>query len=95
MGRRKRKKVVYRRVRSLPKVFTCPKCGHKTIKTRKIKDNPDMMEVVCGHCDVSQRVDKNSLTEPVDAFAEFIDIYYKDQEYARLTNREEKLWEKK
>ena len=93
MGRRKRKKIVYRRVRTLPKVFTCPKCGHKTIKTKKIQD--DEIEVICGHCGVSQKVLKNDLTEPVDAFGDFIDIYYKDQEYARLTNREEKLWEKK
>ena len=53
------------------------------------------VEVLCGHCGVSQKVGKNDLTEPVDAFGDFIDIYYKDQEYARLTSREEKLWEKK
>lgn len=94
MGRRKRKKVVYRRVRSLPKVFTCPKCGHKTVKA-KVTSKEDDVEVICGHCGVSQKVEKNALTEPVDAFGSFIDIYYKDQEYARLTNREEKLWEKK
>jgi len=94
MGRRKRKKVVYRRVRSLPKVFTCPKCGHKTVKA-KVSSKEENVEVLCGHCGVSQQVGKNSLTEPVDAFGDFIDIYYKDQEYARLTSREEKLWEKK
>jgi transcription elongation factor Elf1 len=94
LGRRKRKKVVYRRVRSLPKVFTCPKCGHKTVKA-KVTSKEDDVEVICGHCGVSQKVEKNALTEPVDAFGSFIDIYYKDQEYARLTNREEKLWEKK
>ncbi|MHA1718010.1 MAG: hypothetical protein ACTSXK_00625, partial [Promethearchaeota archaeon] len=95
LGRRKRKKVVYRRVRTLPKIFTCPKCGHKTVKAKKVKDNADKIEVICGHCGVSQIVDKNEITEPVDAFGDFIDIYYKDQEYARLTRREEKLWEKK
>ncbi len=94
MGRRKRKQVVYRRVRSLPKVFTCPKCGHKTVKAKK-HAKEEKVEVICGHCSVSQLVDKNDLTEPVDAFGDFIDIYYKDQEYARLTAREEKLWEKK
>ena len=93
MGRRKRKKIVYRRVRSLPKVFTCPKCGHKTVKA-KVSSKEERVEVLCGHCGQSQFVDKNDLTEPVDAFGDFIDIYYKDQEYARLTAREEKLWEK-
>lgn len=53
------------------------------------------VEVICGHCGVRQQVARNDLTEPVDAFGDFIDIYYKDQEYARLTSREEKLWEKK
>ncbi|QEE14531.1 transcription elongation factor 1 family protein [Promethearchaeum syntrophicum] len=94
MGRRKRKKIVYRRVRSLPKIFTCPKCGHKTVKA-KVTSKEEDVEVICGHCGVSQKVSKNDLTEPVDAFGDFIDIYYKDQEYARLTSREEKLWEKK
>ena len=55
----------------------------------------ERVEVKCGHCGQSQFVDKNELTEPVDAFGDFIDIYYKDQEYARLTHREEVLWEKK
>lgn len=52
------------------------------------------VEVICGHCGVHQKVGRHDLTEPVDAFGDFIDIYYKDQEYARLTAREEKLWEK-
>ena len=94
LGRRKRKKIVYRRVRSLPKIFTCPKCGHKTVKA-KVTSKEENIEVLCGHCGVSQVVTKNDLSEPVDAFGDFIDIYYKDQEYARLTSREEKLWEKK
>lgn len=94
MGRRKRKKIVYRRVRSLPKVFTCPKCGHKTMKA-KVISKEEKVHVICGHCGESQYVGKNTLTEPVDAFGDFIDIFYKDQEYARLTKREEKLWNKK
>lgn len=75
-------------------MFTCPQCGHKTVKTIKTKIS-EKIEVVCGHCGVHQQVGKNYLTEPVDAFGDFIDIYYKDQEYARLCNREEKLWEQK
>ena len=60
-----------------------------------MRSKEENVEVICGHCGVSQKVSKNDLTEPVDAFGDFIDIYYKDQEYARLCNREEKLWEKK
>ncbi|MCF2139301.1 MAG: hypothetical protein K9W44_04525 [Candidatus Lokiarchaeota archaeon] len=93
MGRRKRKKVVYRPVRTLPKIFTCPKCGHKTMKTN-MKFSDDKALVICGHCGEQQEVPKNEISEPVDAFGNFIDIYYKDQEYDRLTRREEILKEK-
>ena len=90
MGRRKRKQVKYRAVRSLPKVFTCPKCGHKTMKA-KLKHSETEVLIVCGHCQEQQVVGKNDLTEPVDAFGDFIDIYYKDQEFDRLSRRKEKL----
>ncbi|MHA1518649.1 MAG: hypothetical protein ACTSRK_00565 [Promethearchaeota archaeon] len=93
MGRRKRKKIVYRPVRRVPKIFTCPKCGHKTMKAN-MKYADDKVMIICGHCDEQQEVSRNELTEPVDAFGSFIDIYYKDQEYERLTRREEKLKEK-
>lgn len=90
MGRRKRKQVKYRAVRSLPKVFTCPKCGHKTMKA-KLKHTDSSVLISCGHCSEEQVVGKNDLTEPVDAFGDFIDIYYKDQEFERLNRRKEKL----
>jgi transcription elongation factor Elf1 len=93
MGRRKRKKIVYRPNKTPPKVFTCPKCGHKTIKA-KMRHKDQRVLIRCGHCAIEQEVSKNQLTEPVDAFGEFIDIYYKDQEFERLTRREEKLIEK-
>jgi transcription elongation factor Elf1 len=50
--------------------------------------------ICCGHCGLEQQVSKNDLTEPVDAYGEFIDIYFKDQEYSRLTKREEILMQK-
>jgi transcription elongation factor Elf1 len=93
MGRRKRKKVVFRMVKTIPRVFLCPSCGERTIKVR-MKYKEDKVLVECGHCHKSQEVSRNQLTEPVDAFGEFIDIYFKDQEYARLTRRESKLIEK-
>ncbi len=93
MGRRKRKQVKYRPVKTAPKVFTCPACGHKTMKTQMKKDEKKAL-VVCGHCGEQQMVNKTRISEPVDAFGEFIDIYYKDQEFERLTRRKEKLEEK-
>ena len=60
----------------------------------KMKHAKDEVLIKCGHCGIEQAVDKNALTEPIDAFGDFIDIYYKDTEYERLTHREEKLREK-
>ena len=94
MGRRKRKQVVYRAVRTLPKVFQCPKCGRKTMRTKIKKGNP-IANVICGACGTEQEVMANSLTEPVDAFGEFIDIYFGEQEYQRLITRATRLEEKK
>ena len=93
MGRRKRKKVVYKPVRRLPKVFSCPKCGHKTIKTRIEKDKSKAM-VICGFCELEQEVEASQITEPVDAFGDFIDIYFKSQEYSRLMKRAQRLEDK-
>ncbi|MHA1733334.1 MAG: hypothetical protein ACTSU5_15415 [Promethearchaeota archaeon] len=86
MGRRKRKKVVYRRVKRLPKIFTCPSCGKRTVKT-VIKRDDGIAVVRCGSCGMEEEVLATELTEPVDAFGDFIDIFYAQQEYDRLTQR--------
>jgi len=59
-----------------------------------LKQGDNQALVVCGHCGEQQVVHKHELTEAVDAFGDFIDIYYKDQEYERLSRREERLLEK-
>lgn len=92
MGRKKQQ-VKYRPANVAPKIFTCPSCGKKTMRA-KIKSKDTEAIVKCGSCGLEQVVEKNSLTEPVDAFGDFIDIYYRDTEYERLTLREEKLLEK-
>jgi len=96
MGRRKRKKVVLRAIRVVGKIFNCPNCGHKTMKVnmkyRKTKEGKVLVK--CGHCQLEQAVKYTEITEPIDAYGDFIDIWYKDQEYERLTKRVEKLLEK-
>ncbi|MFX1442486.1 MAG: hypothetical protein ACFFHV_03640, partial [Promethearchaeota archaeon] len=47
--------------------------------------------VKCGYCGLTKDVLVNSISEPVDAFGDFIDIYYADQELLRLEKRIEKL----
>lgn len=93
MGRRKRKQPNYRRVKRLPKIFKCPQCGEKSIKVEGIKHSA-IATVKCGNCGLSKEVLINSISEPVDAFGDFIDIYYADQEIQRLERRIEKLRQK-
>lgn len=90
MGRRKRKQQTYKRVKRVPKIFNCPNCGEKSVKVENIKKSA-IATVKCGYCGLSKDVLVNSLSEPVDAFGDFIDIHYADQELLRLEKRVEKL----
>ncbi len=90
MGRRKRKQQTYKRVKKVPKIFTCPSCGEKSVKVEGIRRGP-IATVKCGYCGLTKEVLVNSISEPVDAFGDFIDIYYADQEMQRLERRIEKL----
>jgi len=90
MGRRKRKQQSYKRVKKVPKIFNCPSCGEKSVKVVNIRKAP-IATVKCGHCGLTKDVLVNSISEPVDAFGDFIDIFYADQELQRLEKRIEKL----
>jgi transcription elongation factor Elf1 len=93
MGRRKRKQQTYKRVKKVPKIFTCPNCGEKSVKVENIRKSA-IATVKCGHCGLTKEVLVNSISEPVDAFGDFIDIFYADQELQRLEKRIEKLKKK-
>ncbi|MFW9897749.1 MAG: transcription elongation factor 1 family protein [Candidatus Thorarchaeota archaeon] len=90
MGRRKRKQPTYKRVKRVPKIFNCPSCGEKSVKVENIRKSA-IATVKCGHCGLTKDVLVNSISEPVDAFGDFIDIFYADQELQRLEKRVEKL----
>ncbi|MFX1378475.1 MAG: hypothetical protein ACFFA4_05230 [Promethearchaeota archaeon] len=91
MGRRKRKQVSPKRVKRVPKIFTCPECGEKSVKVTDLKKKGAFATVKCGNCGLTKEVLVNSISEPVDAFGDFIDIYYADQELLRLEKRIVKL----
>ena len=93
MGRRKRKQQSYKRVKKVPKIFTCPNCGEKSVKVENIRKSA-IATVKCGHCGLTKEVLVNSISEPVDAFGDFIDIHYANQELQRLEKRIEKLRKK-
>lgn len=68
-------------------------CGEKSVKVTNIKKAGAFAIVKCGHCTLTKEVLVNSISEPVDAFGDFIDIYYADQELQRLEKRIIKLKE--
>ena len=68
-------------------------CGEKSVKVENIRKSA-IATVKCGHCSLTKDVLVNSISEPVDAFGDFIDIYYADQELQRLEKRIEKLKKK-
>ena len=92
MGRRKRKQQTYKRVKRVPKIFTCPSCGEKSVKVENLRRSA-IATVKCGYCGLTKDVIVNSISEPVDAFGDFIDVYYADQELQRLERRINKLRE--
>ncbi len=78
MGRRKRrKKVVLRPKRRIPKVFMCPKCGKRTVS---IKSQDDTVVVVCGNCGLKYSFQIKEGLDKVDYYGKFVDEYYKEIE---------------
>lgn len=78
MGRRKRRKVVKKVIRKIPKIFICPHCGKQSVfvNLSKIKE---IALVKCTECNLSAEVTLRLGKEPVDAYNEFIDLYYKGE----------------
>lgn len=58
-----------------------------------IKKKGAFATVKCGNCGLTKDVLVNSISEPVDAFGDFIDVYYADQELQRLERRIKKIKE--
>jgi len=79
MGRRRRRKVLRRPERKIPTIFTCPSCGEESVKV-EINKNEGYAIVGCGACGVKKKVKINKLTEPVDAYSEFVDSFYEEEE---------------
>ncbi|MBY9008133.1 MAG: hypothetical protein KGD63_15440 [Candidatus Lokiarchaeota archaeon] len=59
-----------------------------------MKKQEGFATVKCGHCGLEKVVLINSISEPVDAFGDFIDVFYADTELQRLEKGIAKLKEK-
>ncbi|RLG07762.1 MAG: hypothetical protein DRN65_02895 [Thaumarchaeota archaeon] len=72
MGRRRRK-IIKKVVRPLPKVFVCPICNEEAV-TVYHEEGAEYAKVICSNCKVSAEVRWLPSYMPVDAYAEFYDI---------------------
>lgn len=76
MGGRKRKKVVKRMRKTIPKIFTCPNCGEKTLSV-SINRQEGKATIRCGRCNIIEdSILVSYVEEPVDAYGKFVDKYY-------------------
>lgn len=71
MGRRRRKVIRVVR-RTLPKVYSCPRCG---MITMKVFVKGTEARVVCGSCELNYSYALGVRKEPIDVYNEFVDKY--------------------
>ncbi|UCE09987.1 MAG: hypothetical protein JSW61_13595 [Candidatus Thorarchaeota archaeon] len=82
MGRRRRQKVRRRPQRRIPDVYPCPECGNTAVKIEIYRDNK-IATVRCGSCSLEMSIDGDKvgpLTEAVDIYGDFIDVFYQSRE---------------
>lgn len=75
VGGRKRKKVIKRVKKTIPKIFACPNCGEKSLSVTIDKES-GIAVIKCGRCSISDNVKVVSIEDIVDAYGKFIDRYY-------------------
>ncbi len=76
MGRRrKRRKLIARPQKRLPKIFTCPNCGNTVVNVKQDKKNRKV-KVICGNCGLMAEFEMIDGMLPVDYYNKFVDLYY-------------------
>lgn len=72
MGRRRRRKVVRTFRRTIPKVFTCPLCGKRTVTVQIVKE-ANIAHITCGSCKISGDIGLLEGMTNVDAYCTWYD----------------------
>ena len=75
MGRRRRRKVVKIVKRTLPKIFTCPRCGGRSVKVT-VNQAERKARVACSLCGLSAELPAPPSSQPVDIYCRFSDLFY-------------------
>ena len=70
--RRKRRKVILKPKKTLPKIFTCPHCGAQLVSVKKSEDG---YLVICGNCGLSHIFHERPGWMSVDYYNAFVDLY--------------------
>lgn len=76
MGRRRktRKRLVTKK-KSLPKIFVCPFCSSTSVTVKPDKKNGKVL-VVCGVCNLRAELDYSPVKLNVDYYNNFVDLYH-------------------
>lgn len=75
MGRRRRRKTIKIVKRTLPKIFTCPRCGGRSVKVT-LKQAEGKAHVACSLCGLSAELPASPSSQPVDIYCKFSDLFY-------------------
>ncbi|MGQ4914507.1 MAG: hypothetical protein ACP6IU_07105 [Candidatus Asgardarchaeia archaeon] len=94
MGRRRKGRKIEKRVKpKLPTVFECPNCGHRSVYVEMNKKEGFAI-VSCGSCGLTAQVKIYEISEPVDAYGDFVDKYYAgeiDVESSEIESEDEEV----
>ncbi|MCX8204245.1 MAG: hypothetical protein N3H31_01100 [Candidatus Nezhaarchaeota archaeon] len=74
-GRKRRRKIVKRVPKKIPKVFNCPSCDSRSV-TVEVDRKRDMAIVRCGTCGIQAEVEAPDVFEDVHIFNRFVDLFY-------------------
>ena len=77
---RRRRKVLRTVTRTLPKVFSCPKCGVLAIRITSHEDDMShdiIVTVACGNCALRREFRYATPRAPIDVYNTFVDDFAK------------------
>lgn len=72
-GRRRRRKIIQRPRRTIPKIFVCPNCGAQTVNVKRIGEGRYV--VICGTCGLKEEFEEHPRWSAVDYYNAFVDHF--------------------